>query len=292
MIEGSLVALVTPMDASGAIDWNALEALIEFQIAGNISGIVSVGTTGESATLDFNEHEAVIKRTVEVVNKRVPVIAGSGANSTQEAIHLTRSAYNSGADAALLVTPYYNKPIQEGLYHHYRTLAESVPMPQILYNVPGRTCVDLLPETVTRLSQISNIIGLKEATSFPDRVPFLRQACGEDFLLYSGEDAYTFEHLKQGANGMISVTANIYPSKLRELYDAVLDSALEKAQSIDEFLQPLHDQMFTETNPTPVKYALHCMEMIDSGIRLPLLPLSESKRKALKDCLKVKGLIK
>lgn len=278
MFRGSIVALVTPMEGGvnpdTPLDWPALERLIEFHIENRTDGIVAVGTTGESATLNEREHCEVIRRTVEIVRKRVPVIAGTGANSTTEAINLTRCAREVGADACLLVTPYYNKPTQEGLYQHYRLIAESVDIPQILYNVPGRTACDMLPDTVVRLSELPNIVGIKEASADLERVKTLRDACGSDFMLVSGEDASAREFILRGGDGVISVTANVAPAAMHEMCGHALKGDEAGAREIDARLADLHRALFLESNPIPAKWALHRLGLIKEGIRLPLTWMS------------------
>ena len=275
MFRGSMVALVTPMHADGSIDFESLSRLVEFHIENGTSAIISMGTTGESATLDEKEHCEVIRRTVEMVNQRIAVIAGTGANSTTEAINLTRCAMQAGADACLLVTPYYNKPTQEGLYLHHKKIAEEVPVPQILYNVPGRTACDMLPETVARLAKVSNIIGIKEATGDLQRLKEIQALCGDNFDLYSGDDATGTEFMLQGGHGVISVTTNVAPKAMAAMCEAALAGDREKAMQLNAPLEGLHEKLFVEANPIPVKWALQEMAMISEGIRLPLTPLSE-----------------
>ncbi|RMG27566.1 MAG: 4-hydroxy-tetrahydrodipicolinate synthase [Gammaproteobacteria bacterium] len=291
MFHGSMVALVTPMRADGAIDEAALERLIEFHIAQGTDAIVSVGTTGESATLDEAEHCAVIRRTVELVRGRIPVIGGTGSNATAEAIRLTRCAMEAGVDACLLVTPYYNKPTQEGLYRHFKAIAEAVPIPQILYNVPGRTAVDLLPETVARLAEISNIVGLKEATGDLERLERLRTLVGDRLDLYSGDDATACEFMLRGGKGVISVTANVAPRAMHEMSRAALAGDRARAEAIDARLSALHRALFVESNPIPVKWAVQEMGLIGPGIRLPLTPLSESFRPQVREALRSAGVL-
>ncbi|HLA75717.1 MAG TPA: 4-hydroxy-tetrahydrodipicolinate synthase [Gammaproteobacteria bacterium] len=276
MFHGSMVALVTPMQADGALDEHSLRALIEFHISNGTDAIVAVGTTGESATLDEQEHCLVIRQVVDQVRGRVPVIAGTGANSTQEAITLTRCAMQAGADACLLVTPYYNKPTQHGLYLHHKAVAEAVPIPQILYNVPGRTACDMLPETVQRLAAIPNIIGIKEATGSLPRVREILDRCGAIIDVYAGDDATAMEVILMGGKGVISVTANVAPKLMHEMCAAALHGDRAKAQAINDRLMLLHQDLFIESNPIPVKWALHHMGLIPAGIRLPLTPLSEA----------------
>lgn len=291
MFHGSMVALVTPMQKGGALDAEALSGLIEFHIENRTDAIVSVGTTGESATVDEKEHCSLIRQMVEQVRGRIPVIAGTGANSTSEAITLTRCAKEAGADACLLVTPYYNKPTQEGLYLHHKAVAEAVPIPQILYNVPGRTACDMLPETVERLSAISNIVAIKEATGSMDRTLEIMQRCGDRLDVYSGDDATTLELIQIGAKGCISVTANVAPAAMHELCIAALEGRLEEAKAINQKLDALHQNLFLEANPIPVKWALHEMGMIPEGIRLPLTVLSERYHEPVRQALKNAGLV-
>lgn len=291
MIQGSIVALVTPMEENGALDVESLNRLIEFHIGQGTDAIVAVGTTGESATLDEAEHCEVIRLTVARVAGRVPVIAGTGANSTTEAIHLTRRARELGADACLLVTPYYNKPTQEGLYLHYKAVAEAVDIPQILYNVPGRTACDLLPATVARLASIPNIVGIKEATGKLERAEEIVRLCGPDFLLYSGDDATACEFCLLGGHGVISVTANVAPKLMHEMIVLARSGNREAAVGIDAKLAALHRDLFIESNPIPVKWALHEMGLIQSGIRLPLTWLSESCREAVRSALRQAGAL-
>ncbi len=273
MFSGSMVALVTPMHTDGSVDQKSLEKLIEFHIENGTDAIVAMGTTGESATLDEKEHCQVIKQVVGMVRDRIPVIAGTGANSTTEAIELTQCAMKAGADACLLVTPYYNKPTQEGLYQHFKTIAEAVAVPQILYNVPGRTAVDMLPETVLRLSGISNIVGIKEATGDLKRGQQLIEECGDKLDVYSGDDATAMELILLGAKGDISVTANVAPKAMHEMCAAALAGDRDTATEINERLLGLHSKLFVESNPIPVKWALYEMGLIPQGIRLPLTVL-------------------
>ncbi|OOG23116.1 4-hydroxy-tetrahydrodipicolinate synthase [Thioalkalivibrio denitrificans] len=290
MFHGSMVALVTPMDEDGSVSEASLARLIEFHLEQGTDAIVAVGTTGESATLDFDEHCRVIGQVVRMVAGRIPVIAGTGANSTSEAIELTRCAMQAGADACLLVTPYYNKPTQEGLYRHHRAVAEAVPIPQILYNVPGRTAVDMHNDTVVRLAEISNIVGLKDATGDLDRARDLVARCGERIDLFSGDDATGMEFMLLGGRGVISVTANVVPGEMRRLCDAALRGDRTAAEEINQRIDPLHQALFLEANPIPVKWALHEMGLIPAGIRLPLTPLSESCRTPLRQALQAAGV--
>ena len=290
MIRGSLVALVTPMTDDGAVDQVALERLVEWHIAEGTDAIVAVGTTGESATLDEEEHCHTIRRVVEIVNGRIPVIAGTGANSTSEAISLTQCAKAAGADACLLVTPYYNKPTQEGLYQHHKAIADAVDIPQILYNVPGRTAVDMQPETIVRLSSISNIIGVKEATGDLSRIEKLRAEVPADFAIYSGDDATAREAMLLGADGDISVTANVAPKAMHEMCQAALNKDADAAANIDANLSGLHKSLFVESNPIPVKWALGAMGMMGFGIRLPLTRLSAHAEAPVRDALAQAGI--
>ncbi len=291
MFRGSMVALVTPMMEDGRVDEQAMRALVDWHVEQGTSAIVAVGTTGESATLDEEEHCSVIRQVVEFCGGRIPVIAGTGANSTTEAINLTRCAQLAGADACLLVTPYYNKPTQEGLYLHHKMVAEQVDVPQILYNVPGRTACDMLPETVARLAQIDNIIGIKEATGDVSRVAQLKAGCGDSFELYSGDDATGCEFILAGGHGVISVTANIAPKEMGEMCKAALAGDRETAVGIDQGVSGLHRDLFLESNPIPVKWALAEMGRIPNGIRLPLTWLSDKYQGELRNSMQQAGLI-
>ena len=291
MFRGSMVALVTPMREDGSIDFDSLAKLVEFHIQNGTSAIVAVGTTGESATLDEHEHCDLIRRTVQMVANRIPVIAGTGANSTTEAITLTRCALEAGADACLLVTPYYNKPTQEGLYLHHRKIAEEVPIPQILYNVPGRTACDMLPETVARLAKIPNIIGIKEATGKLERLQQIKELCGENFDVYSGDDATGTEFMLQGGHGVISVTNNVAPKQMAAMCMAALTGDRQRAMELNAPLTGLHDKLFVEANPIPVKWALHEMGLISAGIRLPLTVLSAKYHDEVRAAMKQAGVI-
>jgi len=275
MIQGSIVALVTPMDESGAIDKESLKKLLEFHIEQGTDAIVAVGTTGESATLDEDEHCDVIKTVVDVIAGRIPVIAGTGANATSEAINLTRKAKQAGADACLIVTPYYNKPTQQGLYLHYKAIAEAVDIPQILYNVPGRTACDMLPDTVGRLSHIDNIVGIKDATGDLSRVQKFRDLSAADFALYSGDDATSREFCLLGGHGSITVTGNVAPRLVHEMITAAINGDNATALAIDLKLQALHKDLFIQSNPIPVKWAVAELGLISKGIRLPLTWLTE-----------------
>ena len=290
-LTGSMVALITPMFANGSIDFDALGSLVEFHISSGTKAIISMGTTGESATLNHAEHVEVMRKTVEFSNGRIPVMAGTGANSTTEAITLTQAAKDIGADACLLVTPYYNKPTQEGLYQHYKAIAKAVDIDQILYNVPGRTAVDLLPETVVRLSIINNIIGVKDATGDLTVAQTLIDSCPEDFLLYSGDDATAIEFILMGGHGGISVSANVAPKAVSDAYNAAMDDDKSSAEIINSTLTGLHQNLFIESNPIPVKWALYKMNKCESGIRLPLTKLSQEARATLEQDLSLLGVI-
>ena len=291
MFRGSMVALVTPMHDDGSLDFEALERLVEFHVENGTDAIVSVGTTGESPTLNEKDHCAVIRKTVDLVRGRMPVIAGTGSNCTREAIDLTKAAMEAGADASLLVTPYYNKPTQDGLYQHYKALAEAVAIPQILYNVPGRTACDLLPETVERLSKISNIVGIKEATGDLQRAQEILDACGDSLDIYGGDDASCRELMLMGGKGVISVTSNVAPRAMHEMCAAAIAGDSEKAEELDEALAGLHEFLFLEANPIPVKWAVAEMGLMGHGIRLPLTKLSEQYHETLRQAMRQAGVI-
>lgn len=291
MITGSIVALATPMTESGAVDWDALDKLVEMHVEKGTDSIVAMGTSGESATLDNDEHLKVIEAVIKHVNGRIPVIAGTGANSTSEAIHLTQEAQKLGADAVLLVTPYYNKPTQEGLYLHHKAIAEAVSIDQILYNVPGRTAVDMLPETIERLSKIENIVAVKEATGDIERAKDIIGRVDSDFAVYSGDDETAFQLILAGGKGNISVTANIAPAEMHELCELALAGKADEAKALNDKLMPVHNAMFVESNPIPVKWALHEMGLSGTGIRLPLTPLSEQFREPLRQALRQCNLL-
>ncbi|MCK5881835.1 MAG: 4-hydroxy-tetrahydrodipicolinate synthase [Sinobacterium sp.] len=285
MITGSIVALVTPMHANGDIDWISLEKLVEWHITSGTNAIVAMGTTGESATLGVNEHLAVMEKIIALVAKRIPVIAGTGANSTREAVELTLAAQKMGADAALIVTPYYNKPTQEGLYLHHKAIADNCSIPQILYNVPGRTACDMQADTVVRLSLLDNIVAIKEATGNVERGREIRERCADDFLLYSGDDETFLELFAVGAVGNISVTANVAPELMSKVCKLALEGDMTAAESENTALEPLHTSLFLEANPIPVKWALHTMGKMSAGIRLPLTPLSVEYRTTVEAAL-------
>lgn len=291
MFRGSMVALVTPMTATGEIDEAALEALVAFHLENGTDAIVAVGTTGESATLTYKEHRHVMKRVIDLVAGKIPVIAGTGSNSTAEAIEMTEIAMQDGADACLLVTPYYNKPTQEGLYQHHKAIAERVAIPQILYNVPGRTACDMLPETVERLAAISNIVGIKEATGNLERAKEILARCGDRMDLYSGDDATAMELILMGGKGDISVTANVAPRAMHEMCAAALACDREMATRINATLEGLHRDLFCESNPIPAKWALAKMGYGDvQGIRLPLVPLSEAAQPKVLAAMRQAGI--
>ncbi|MBP8008132.1 MAG: 4-hydroxy-tetrahydrodipicolinate synthase [Thiopseudomonas sp.] len=291
MISGSMVAIVTPMDAHGALDWQALTKLVDFHLLEGTDALVVVGTSGESATLNVEEHVEVIRRVVDQVKGRIPVIAGTGANCTREAVELTRNAKSVGADACLLVTPYYNKPTQEGLYQHFKHIAEAVAIPQILYNVPGRTVCDMLADTVVRLSAVPNIIGIKEATGNIDRAKDIIARVPSDFYVYSGDDATAYELMLAGGKGNISVTANIAPRAMHELCQLAMAGDAEGAKALNDRLMPLHENLFLEANPIPVKWALQQMGLIEQGIRLPLTWFSEQYHDTLRQAMRQSGIL-
>jgi 4-hydroxy-tetrahydrodipicolinate synthase len=291
MIKGSLVALVTPMHEDGSLDWDRYRALIEFHIAQQTDGLVVVGTTGESPTVDFDEHTKLIQEAVKTTAGRIPVIAGTGANSTQEAIELTASAKKAGADACLLVAPYYNKPGQEGLYRHYKAVAEAVDVPQILYNVPGRTASDIANDTALRLAQIPNIVGIKDATGNLQRGTDLLLRAPRDFAIYSGDDASGLALMLLGGHGVISVTSNVAPRLMHDMCVAAFAGKVEEARAINAKLFGLHDKLFVEANPIPVKWCVEQMGLIGPGIRLPLTPLSAGNYEALRAAMRQAGVL-
>ncbi|MDZ7751231.1 MAG: 4-hydroxy-tetrahydrodipicolinate synthase [Gammaproteobacteria bacterium] len=291
MFQGSIVALVTPMKEDGQLAEDALARLIDWHVAQGTDGLVIAGTTGESATLDEQEHCHLLRLAMEINAGRLPLIAGTGANSTREAIALTRCARDAGVDACLLVTPYYNKPTQEGLYRHFTAVAEAVDVPQILYNVPGRTACDMVPETVARLASVANIMGIKEATGDIGRVTRIRELCGPDFAIYSGEDGNALDAMVAGAQGVISVTANAAPGPMHEMCRLALAGEEAAAREIDARLRPLHDALFLESNPIPVKWAVAELGLMPAGIRLPLTPLSEQFHDSVRGALRHAGMI-
>ncbi|MDH5427188.1 MAG: 4-hydroxy-tetrahydrodipicolinate synthase [Nitrospirota bacterium] len=290
MFSGSLVAIVTPF-TKGKFDEKAMADLIEFQIAHGTHGIVPCGTTGESATLTSEEHERVVAVTVEVVNKRIPVIAGTGSNSTDEAILFTKHAKSVGADGALLITPYYNKPTQEGLFRHFEAVAKAVDLPQILYNIPGRTSVNMLPATTARLSKVPNIIGIKEGSGSLQQVSDIIHHSKQDFLILSGDDPLTLPMMALGGKGVITVTANIAPTDMAHMVSAALKGNYEEARTLHFKLTPLFSALFLETNPIPVKAALAMMGKMSEEVRLPLTPLAEAFRPTLREALQQAGVL-
>jgi 4-hydroxy-tetrahydrodipicolinate synthase len=291
MFRGSFVALVTPMKKDASLDWDALEKFVEWHIAKGSNGLVPVGTTGESATLSMSEHAEVIKRVVELVDGRVPVVAGTGANSTSEALELTLAAQDAKADGALLVTPYYNRPTQEGLYQHYKHIAENTDIPLVLYNVPSRTACDMLPETVARLASIPGIAGIKEATGDVDRMLAIKALVPEDFSLLSGDDESAGEFLEKGGHGVISVTANIVPSEMAQLCELLANGKVEEAHTLNSRLMSLHTQLFIEPNPIPVKWAAARLGFGEDVLRLPLTSLIEEHQSGLLKAMAENGLV-
>lgn len=292
LFQGSIVALVTPMDSHGEVDFETLKKLVEFHIKSGTDAIVSVGTTGESATLSIDENVKAILKTVEFAAGRIPVIAGTGANATSEAITMTKLLNNSGIAGCLSVVPYYNKPTQEGMYQHFKAIAECTDIPQILYNVPGRTGSDLLPETVGRLAKISNIVGIKEATGDVSRVQKIKQLTGEDFIILSGDDATGLEAMKLGAEGIISVTNNVAAADMAKMCHLARAGKFDEAEQINQRLMPLHKNLFVESNPIPVKWACYKLGLIPEPVlRLPLTTLSEQAQPKVLDALKSANLI-
>ncbi len=291
MITGSIVAIVTPMHEDGSLDLDSLEGLVEHHIKSGTDAIVSVGTTGESATLSHEEHHTVIEKTIQAAAGRVPVIAGTGSNSTAEALDLTRGAQELGADACLLVVPYYNKPTQEGMYQHFKLIAESVSIPQILYNVPGRTSVDLQNETAIRLSHIDNIVGIKDATADIERGRQLIEDSAEDFVSYSGQDTDAMELMLAGGKGTISVTANVAPRLMHEMCTAAVSGDSQRARELNDKLNPLHEAVFIESNPIPAKWAVSEQGLIQNFLRLPLVPLSEQAQSQVRDAMLGVGVL-
>ena len=291
LLQGSIVALVTPMNNHGEVDFENLKQLVEYHVQAGTDAIVSVGTTGESATLSIEENVKVILKTVEFAASRIPVIAGTGANATSEAVTMTKLLNNSGIVGCLSVVPYYNKPTQEGMYQHFKAIAECTDIPQILYNVPGRTGSDLLPETVGRLSAIPNIIGIKEATGDISRVQKIKQLAGKDFFVFSGDDDSCLEAMKLGAEGVISVTSNVAPTAMAEMCRLARQGHFSEAETINQRLMPLHKNLFIESNPIPVKWACYKLGLIaDPTLRLPLTLLSESAQPVVLDALNFAGL--
>jgi 4-hydroxy-tetrahydrodipicolinate synthase len=290
MLAGSMVALVTPMEAGGAVHYGDLARLVDFHVDAGTEALIIAGTTGESATLEHAEHIGLIERACELAAGRLPIIAGTGSNSTAQTLALSKSVDALPISAFLVVTPYYNKPTQEGLYRHYCAVADAVTKPLILYNVPGRTGVDLRPETVVRLAAHGNIASLKEATAELERIAAIRDGCGAEFSLLSGDDATCCEFMLRGGNGVISVTANVAPAAMRRLCDAARGGDRAAAERLDESLQPLHKGLFVESNPIPVKWAVERMGLIGSGIRLPLTPLAAEYHAVVREAMRVAGV--
>ncbi len=290
MFTGSMVALITPF-RDGKVDWQSLEALVDFHIESGTNGIVPCGTTGESATLSHQEHDDVIKGVIKAVNKRLPVIAGTGSNSTDEAVRLTREAEKSGADGALMISPYYNRPTQEGIYQHYKKVASEVGIPIIVYNIPGRTGSKIEPETLARLAEIKNIAGVKEATGSVDQAIDVIRLCGDNLAVYSGEDTLTFSLMGLGGKGVISTVANVAPKEMAQLTQTCLNGQWEKGRDLQLSLTPLIRSLFIETNPIPVKTAAALMGKCTSELRLPLTPMTEGNVQKLKRAMTDFGLI-
>jgi len=290
MFQGSMVALITPMTDSGDVDNAALEALVAFHLESGTDVIVAMGTTGESATFSHKDHSSIVKQIIKLVAGKIPVIAGTGSNSTTEALELTQAAKDSGADGALLVSPYYNKPSQEGLYQHHKYIADRVALPQLLYNVPGRTAVDMLPDTVVRLSELSNIVAIKEATGDLDRARELIERCGDRIDIISGDDATAIELMLMGGKGNISVTANVAPAQMHELCVAALAGDRKKAELINKPLLDLHSKLFVEANPIPVKWLMHKMGYGSNTLRLPLVPMADEYYSIVSDAAKKAGI--
>ena len=283
MFQGSMVALVTPMNADGSLDIKSYNDLLDFHIQNKSDGVVVVGTTGEAPTIDFDEHISLIKEAVNFIRGRMPVIAGTGANSTKEAIFLTQEAKNAGVDGSLLVTPYYNKPTQKGLYEHYKAINNAVDIPQILYNVPSRTCCDLENDTIIKLSHLTNIVGIKDATGDLTRIESLKNNVTDNFIFISGDDLTFLDYLKIGGKGVISVTANVRPLLMHEICNLVKENKIQDAEKLNQKLELLHKAMFIESNPIPVKWMLTKMGLIKQHIRLPLVELSINNTKILNE---------
>ena len=290
MIDGSIVALVTPFDEQDRIDYDALQRLIEFHVSAGTNGLVIAGTTGESATLLNGEHAELIRRAADMADGRIPVIAGTGSNSTRQTVDLSQEVGDAAIDGYLLVVPYYNKPVQEGLYQHFRTIADAVAKPVMLYNVPGRTVADILPETLARLAAHPNIFGIKDATGDMDRMKQHQALLPGDFMYYSGDDFTTLDFLKLGGHGVVTVSGNVAPRQVSDLCRAVNDGDIDKAAEIDECLQPLNKALFVESNPIPVKWALHQMGLISSSIRLPLTIYADEFHEQMKDAMNTAGI--
>lgn len=290
MFTGSLVALVTPFDAEDRIDIDAVERLVEFHVSEGSDGLVIAGTTGESATLETDEHAALIRRVVEIVNGRLPIIAGTGSNSTRQTIKLSKAVADSGIDGYLMVAPYYNKPVQEGIYQHFWTIAEALDKPIMLYNVPGRTVTDMLPDTVARLAKHPNIVGLKDATGDIQRLRATQERVPDDFRFYSGDDFTVREFIEAGGHGVVTVTGNVAPGLMAELCRAAAAGDAAKARTVDERLQPLNTALFLESNPIPVKWALAQMGLISPQIRLPLTPFGREHHEQMRKAMKHAGV--
>jgi 4-hydroxy-tetrahydrodipicolinate synthase len=290
MLSGSMVAVVTPMDADGAVNYRDFARLMDFHVEAGTQALIVAGTTGESATLDHDEHIALIERACELADRRIPIIAGTGSNSTAQTLALSRAVDRLPVDGFLVVTPYYNKPTQEGMRRHFSAIADAVQHPVILYNVPGRTAVDLKPDTVVKLAEHPNIVGIKEATGELARVGVLREGCGPNFTLLSGDDATACEFMLQGGDGVISVTANVAPAQMRRLCDAARAGNRPEAERIDESLQGLHRTLFSESNPIPVKWAVERMGLIGPGIRLPLTPFASEFHAAVLAAMRTAGI--
>lgn len=291
MFKGSMVALVTPMKKDNTLDFDAINKLIDWHINSGTKALIIIGTTGESATLRDAEHEKYIKHVLQEVKNRIPVIVGTGTNDTYSSVERTKRAEKLGADGCLAVTPYYNKPTQKGLYEHYKKISESTGLPIILYNVPGRTCCDILPETVERLRDFSNIVAIKDATANMSRVSETLQRCGDDFGIFSGDDASALDLMQHGGHGVISVTANVAPKKMADMCDAALAKNFDAAKKINNELAELHKKLFLEANPIPTKWALYQMGMIEDAIRLPLVSLDEKFHEELKATLQKAGCL-
>ena len=290
MFKGSLIALATPFDAEDHVDYEALERLIEFHVGEGSNGLVIAGTTGESATLEISEHTELIGKTVDIVNGRLPVIAGTGSNSTAQTIRLSRAVGASGIDAYLMVAPYYNKPMQEGIYQHFSSIADAVDKPVMLYNVPGRTVTDILPETVARLAGHPNIFGIKEATGDIERLKQIRELVSDDFMLYSGDDFTALAFIENGGHGVVTVSGNVAPRLMADMCRAALAGESDRARELDEKLQPLNKALFVESNPIPLKWALAEMGLISPAIRLPLTTYAEENHTAMRQAMAYAGI--
>ena len=290
MLKGSLVALATPFDDDNRVDYAALKALIEFHVQEGSDGLVIAGTTGESATLSKNEHVELIHRSVELVNGRLPLIAGTGSNSTAQTIALSQAVQDSGIDGFLVVVPYYNKPVQEGMYQHFTAIADSIAKPLMLYNVPGRTVADMLPTTVARLASHENIVAIKEATGDIDRLRDIQALVDDDFLFFSGDDFTMLPFMEQGGHGVVTVSGNVVPAKVAEICRLARQGRYDEARAVDDTLQPLNDALFVESNPIPVKWALHQMGLIGPGIRLPLTVHTKEYHAGMREALGIAGV--